>query len=97
MLADRNWNKIEGVLPENDWEGAFYITPMQPIITSQEDPAFVDRKNANWHVVGHPDCTALYVGWGDDAILVWEKGMDVPAASAEIEEMYADLNGNHGA
>lgn len=39
------------------------------------------------------DMTAIYVGWGRDAILVWEQGMELPAASAEIEGAYAKLMG----
>lgn len=39
------------------------------------------------------DMTAIYVGWGRDAILVWEKGMELPAASAEIEGAYAKMMG----
>jgi len=34
------------------------------------------------------DMTAIYVGWGKDAILVWEAGMELPKASEEIEMKY---------
>lgn len=74
-------------------DGRFYITPMQPIITSPEDPDFVERKNSGWHVVGHRECTALYVGWGEDATLIWEEGMELPPAPADIEAEYAELTG----
>ena len=39
------------------------------------------------------DMTAIYLGWGKNAILVWEQGMELPAASAEIELEYAELMG----
>lgn len=72
---------------------AYYISPMQPLITTKEDPDFVDRKNTTCHLVGvSDDCKAIYVGWGDDAILIWEEGMALPDASAEIEEEWAFLS-----
>ncbi len=70
-------------------DGAFYITPMQPVITSKEHPDYAQRKNTHEHVVGHVDCTAVYVGWGDDAILVWEEGMELPKAPADIETEFS--------
>ena len=39
------------------------------------------------------DMTAIYLGWGKDAILVWEQGMELPAASEEIEAEYAKMMG----
>jgi len=71
-------------------DGAYYITPMQPLITTKEHPDFVDRKNSTNHVVSFQyDCKAVYAGWGDDAILIWEEGMELPPASPEIEAEWA--------
>ena len=39
------------------------------------------------------DMTAIYLGWGKNAILLWEQGMELPAASEEIEAEYAKLMG----
>lgn len=51
---------------------AFYITPMRPVITTREDPDWVEKKNTGTHTIGGAVVgNALYVGWGDDAILVW--------------------------
>lgn len=75
-------------------DDAFYITPMQPIITALEDPEWVDRKNTTYHGIGRKAAgNALYVGWGDDAILVWERGMELPAASTEAQAEYDEMHG----
>lgn len=37
--------------------------------------------------------TAIYVGWGKDAILVWEEGMELPPASVDVEAEWAKLKG----
>lgn len=53
---------------------AFYITPMRPIITTREDADWVERKNTHTHNIGEAAAgKALYVGWGDDAVLVWDE------------------------
>ncbi len=50
-------------------------------------------KWSDWEQTVFEDMTAIYVGWGKDAILVWEAGMELPAASAEIEAEYARMRG----
>lgn len=53
---------------------AFYITPMRPILTTREDGDWVERKNTHTHNIGEAAAgKALYVGWGDDAVLVWDE------------------------
>ena len=69
------------------------------------DPTVLERQSCDYEYINpykkwsdydqtvFEDMTAIYVGWGRDAILVWEEGMELPAASAEIEEEYAKLMG----
>lgn len=72
---------------------AFYITPMQPVIATDEDPEWVEQKNTGYHVIGSKVAgSALYVGWGDDAILVWEEGVELPPASTADQAEYDEMN-----
>lgn len=67
---------------------AFYITPMRPIITTREDADWVERKNTHTHNIGEAAVgKALYVGWGDDAILVWDESWKESADSALREKV----------
>lgn len=67
------------------------------------DPSIMERQPYDYEYI-HPygkwadrnqtvfeDMTAIYVGWGKDAILVWEPGMELPVASEEIEAEYARM------
>ena len=63
--------------------------------TQRCDYEFVDpdRQWSDYDGTVFADMTAIYVGWGKDAILVWEKGMELPAASADVEAEWAKLQG----
>lgn len=75
-------------------DDAFYITPMQPIINTDEDPDWVERKNTTYHCIGEKAAAnALYVGWGDDAILVWERGTPLPPVSDEAQAEHDEMHG----
>ena len=48
---------------------------------------------SDWNQTAFDDMSAIYVGWGDDAILVWEEGMELPDAPVAIEEEWAQRMG----
>ena len=67
---------------------SFYITPMRPIITTREDPDLVEKKNTVTHQIGgSPVEKRLYVGWGDDAVLVWDRDWE----AEDFHEAYSDI------
>ncbi|WP_342532428.1 zf-HC2 domain-containing protein [Lysinibacillus sp. FSL K6-0057] len=77
-----------------DKEGSFYITPLRPIIKreAQLHNGFENRyysidikyqEKARGKVIKR-----IYYGTPKDKILIWEKGMDLPKASEEIENMF---------
>ena len=67
---------------------SFYITPMRPIITTREDPDWVEKKNTVTHTIGGaPVEQKLYVGWGDDAVLVWDRAWE----TEDFHEAYSDI------
>lgn len=75
-------------------DGAFYITPMQPIINTRENTAWDAQKNRTIHNIGGAAVgSALYLGWGDNAILVWEEGMELPPAPTYVETEWAEMRG----
>lgn len=64
---------------------SFYITPMRPIITTRENPDWVEKKNTVTHEIGGATVgQKLYVGWGDDAMLVWDR-------TWETEDFHSDI------
>ena len=69
-------------------EDSFYITPMRPIITTREDPDWVEKKNTvNHQIGGTPVEKRLYVGWGDDAVLVWDRDWE----TEDFHKAYSDI------
>lgn len=69
-------------------EDSFYITPMRPIITTREDPDWVGKKNTvTHHIGGTPVEKKLYIGWGDDAVLIWDRDWD----AKDIHEAYSNI------
>lgn len=77
-----------------DKEGNFYITPLRPIIKQEAQPLnglekrydFIDIKEQE--LVRGKEIKKIYYGTPKDKILIWEKGMDLPKASEEIENMF---------
>lgn len=82
-----------------DESGKFYVSPYRPIIKLKSNADI--GLNNSYHIFGEVEHSAyedkfgdsaeikeLYFGTPEDNILVWEKGMDLPKASVEIEEMF---------
>lgn len=80
-----------------DEEGNFYVTPYRPIIKSKGkwDIRPNDEYNGNVEVMNRfykgkygekAELKKLYFGSPEDNILIWEEGMEVPAASDEVEK-----------
>ena len=84
---------------QDDGNGTFYIVPKRALYTQKRrvhslaDWDFelsVAEENA-WRGAAdadHTDITAVYCGRGKNAVLIWEEGMDLPAASAEEESQW---------
>lgn len=78
-----------------DEDGNFYLTPLRPIIKKKAQlPSslvkgydFFDIKRQEINRNG-AEIKALYYGTPKDNILIWKKGMDLPKASEEIENMF---------
>ena len=67
---------------------SFYITPMRPIVTTREDPDWVEKKNRVTHEIGGAAVEQkLYIGWGDDAVLIWDRTWD----AKDIHEAYSEI------
>lgn len=77
-----------------DKEGIFYITPLRPIIKQKEHLPSILKKGYDFidikeqEKIRGKEIKAIYYGISKDKILIWEKGMDLPKASEEIEDMY---------
>lgn len=79
-------------------DGSYYMTPMRSIIESKRtiDKGFfneyftvdIAETNAYQQTNGkRTTITSCYVGSQDNAILVWEDGMELPKASEALEEI----------
>lgn len=76
-------------------DGAFYMTPMRAVLegTRMAGLGGYDQDqlmDLDWMLQNHPGAviTSCYVGPVGEGILVWEEGMDLPPASAEIEQQF---------
>jgi hypothetical protein len=84
-------NKIKYDL---DREGNLYITPLRPIIKKEAEPPyalergydFIDIKEQE--IFRGKDIRTIYYGTPKDKILIWEKGMELPKASEEVEKYF---------
>ncbi|MWC27724.1 zf-HC2 domain-containing protein [Paenibacillus sp. MMS18-CY102] len=83
-----------------DADGNFYLTPLRPVVKSK---AIVDRFQ-NWHQdIEHEKylykekygkgLKAIYYRTSGEDVLVWKEGMEVPAASKEVEAEFHEANG----
>ncbi len=79
-------------------DGSYYITPMRSIIESKRtsniglfnEYFMVDISETNAYQQSYGDgivITSCYIGPEDNAILIWEDGMELPSASDALEEM----------
>ena len=82
-----------------DEDGIRYIVPLRPLICRERSTDgglwdwdyCIDVAESNeWNdrYGDSVDITAVYLGRGEDAILLWEEGMELPAASAADEERW---------
>ncbi|WP_374964144.1 zf-HC2 domain-containing protein [Lysinibacillus sp. RS5] len=77
-----------------DNEGNFYITPLRPIIKQEVQQVTVLEKGYDFidikdqELVRGKEIKKIYYGTPKDKILIWEKGMDLPKSSEEIENMF---------
>jgi hypothetical protein len=78
-----------------DGKGNFYITPLRPVIKQRrEQPVgilengydFIDIEDQEAY--RSKDIQKIYYGTPKDRILIWEKGMELPEASEELEEYF---------
>ncbi|MBT2763601.1 zf-HC2 domain-containing protein [Paenibacillus sp. ISL-20] len=84
---------------DTDAEGNLYVTPKRPIFKSKK---FADMGLSNMYYTNDiaernayeksfsdgVQIKALYLGTPDDRILIWEQGMELPAASESVEMQF---------
>lgn len=78
-----------------DEDGNFYMIPLRPVIKDKAEQPYALE---NWYDFidldmykedgKGPDIKAIYYGAPDEAILVWKEGMELPAASPELESQF---------
>ncbi|MEC0307767.1 zf-HC2 domain-containing protein [Paenibacillus lautus] len=84
---------------DSDADGNLYMTPKRPIIKSKKFANmglsnmyyFNDIKERNAYEKSFGEgvqIKALYLGTPDDRILIWEQGMELPAASESVEMQF---------
>jgi hypothetical protein len=84
-------NKIKYDL---DREGNLYITPLRPIIKKEAEPPYALEKGYDFidikeqEIFRGKDIKTIYYGTPKDKILIWEKGMELPKASEEVEKYF---------
>lgn len=77
-----------------DREGNFYITPLRPIIKKEAQPPYALEKGYDFidikeqEIFRGKDIKTIYYGTPKDKILIWEKGMELPKASEEVEQYF---------
>lgn len=93
-------DRAKFVMDEN---GNFYWTPLRPIIKTKSkfDMGLQNSYNSFGNIETHyyqekyganAEIKALYIGTSDDPVLIWKKGMELPAASDEAEAHFTDLH-----
>lgn len=91
--------ELNCTLFENDGSGNFYIVPKRPIIKHKSITelglqntydVFNMSENNTYELDNGGDVKvkAVYYGSPDDCVLIWKQGMELPTASAEIENMF---------
>ncbi|RDW15886.1 zf-HC2 domain-containing protein [Oceanobacillus chungangensis] len=78
-----------------DDNGNFYMKPLRPIIKKKAQPPYGLAKGYDFFDIEGQEMNhngveikALYYGTPEDNILVWKKGMVLPKASEEVENMF---------
>lgn len=81
-------------------DGSYYMTPMRSVIEKKQPAELgpfnryldidIEWINAQEQASGDGIViTSCYFGPQDDGILIWEEGMELPAASEELEKMFS--------
>ena len=95
---DRNLRRLDFEFAEVNGEGHMYYVPKRALYTEKRSsPSLADSEQevdmeecAAWariRGVG-AELTHIWIGQGEDAVLLWEKGMELPAASAADEAQW---------
>ncbi|WP_438351090.1 zf-HC2 domain-containing protein [Paenibacillus sp. FA6] len=93
-------DRTKFVMDEN---GNFYVTPLRPLIKTKTK---FDKGLQNMHYTfgefenniyrekygDDTEIKALYIGTSDDNVLIWEQGMNFPAANDKIEANFDEHN-----
>ena len=104
MTGNNSFQAID-VTYDADDESIIYITPISAVFpnTPQYDTAycFYDVDNSFLYETYGPICNSekcrtenvkrIYLGSEKDHVLIWEEGMKLPKASAELEEAYQNV------
>jgi Putative zinc-finger len=86
--------QVNTIKYDMDDEGNFYLSPLRPVIKKQAEPPYSMVKGYEFfnieaqEINRDAEINALYYGTPKNNILIWEKGMDLPKASKEIENMF---------
>ncbi|MGO5010894.1 zf-HC2 domain-containing protein [Niallia sp. Sow4_A1] len=77
-----------------DNEGNFYMTPLRPIIKREAQPPYGLEKGYDYIDIKvqeefrGKEIKKIYYGTPEDKILIWEKGMELPKTSEEVEKSF---------
>ena len=78
-----------------DEDGNFYMIPLRPVIKDKAELPYALENRYDAVALDMykedgkgPDIKAIYYGNPDDAILIWKEGMELPAASPEVESQF---------
>ena len=75
-----------------DKDGNFYITPLRPIIKKEAEPPYALEKGYDFIDIKEQEeysgkeVKTIYYGTPKDKVLIWEKGMELPKTSEEVEK-----------
>jgi len=93
VTDDRDLHYIKFTTNE---DGSYYETPYRSVIESKrimENGLYNDYQVINIALKqtysDGVEITSCYIGPKDDGILIWEKGMDLPPASEELEKIFS--------
>lgn len=90
FLDEYDVNRVKYFLDE---AGNFYMIPLRPIVKQKTEHPIGDAHEefnlqAQQEYWNNQEIYALYYGSPDDAVLIWEKGMELPKASSEMERNF---------
>jgi hypothetical protein len=77
-----------------DSEGNFYMTPLRPLIKKEAQPPYGLEKGYDFIDIKvqeeyrGKEIKRIYYGTPKDKLLIWEKGMELPKASEEVEKYF---------